>query len=173
MTGESYNRTPEGRIVVRGEPHIQVEKVLTEAAKAGMLVTCDSNDYKIKKLTSATMPIGWLAFEYTDLKFRPETYDTAYASGDTATVIAGGDFDILAIATGEASSGDDVTINAGDYLASNGDGTLKIYSPNGTVASTTATNPYPPVAVALETITIPKASGATPDTKRIVVKSLI
>lgn len=173
MVGESYNRAPEGRIVVRGEPHIQVEKKLTEAAKAGMLVTCDSNDYKIKKLAANTMPIGWLSFEYTDAKTRPADFETAYASGDIVTVIAGGNFDIYAIATGEASTGNDVTINAGDYLASNGDGTLKVYSPNGTVSSSTATNPYPPIAVALETITIPKASGATPDTKRIVVKSLI
>lgn len=164
MTGESYNRIPEGRIVVRGEPVTQVEKELTENAIAGMLVTCDGNDYKAKKATSDTMPVGWLAFEYSPISTRPSTYEEEFKTGDLVTVISGGSFDIFALVTGEASTGADVTINEGTLLVSNGDGTLVPY---------TSEAEYPPVARAMETVVIPKGTGATPNVVRITAKSLI
>ena len=159
MTGESYQVKPQATIVARGGDRVRsVEKMLTEAAKAGMLVTCDGNDYTAKKAAASTKPFGWVGFEHTDLKVRPESYETAYASGDTVAVLYGADFDIYAIATGSTSA--DTTYSAGDLLASNDDGTLKAAGSDDVV-----------VARALETITIAQASTAA--TARIMVQSLI
>ena len=159
MTGESYQVKPQGAIVARGGDRVRyAEKILTEAAKPGMLVTIDGNDYMAKKAAANTHPFGWVGFEHTDVKTRPESYETAYASGDVVAVLYGADFDIYAIATGSPSA--DVTIHAGDLLASNNDGTLKI-AESGDVA----------VARALETVTIAQASTAA--TARIMVQSRI
>ena len=76
-------------------------------------------------------------------------------------------FEVYAFVSG--SSDETVTVSIGTLLTDNGDGTLKIYNPNGTVESGTATNPLPPVAIALETLMIAAGSSA----QRIAVKSLI
>lgn len=159
MTGESYQVKPQGAIVVRNGDRVRsVEKILTEAAKPGMLVTIDGNDYKAKKAAANTKPFGWVGFEHTDVKTRPETYETAYASGDVVAVVYGADFDIYAIATGSTTAA--TTFTAGDLLASNDDGTLKAAGSDDVA-----------VARALETITIAQASTAA--TARIRVQSLI
>lgn len=184
MTGESYNVAPNGNIVVRGNPY-KVEKVLTEAVLPGHLLQIDSNDYKAKKhdgaFTSAGGVVGWAGYEQASSAVRPESYDTAYASGNVIPVLYGGSFDIYAIAIGEGSSGADVTITAGDLLTSNGDGTLKLSTLAASVtqsgetpfAVSAVTLPARPVARALETITIAKSTTETPDTQRIHVTSLV
>jgi len=184
MTGESYNAAPNGNIVVRGNPK-KVEKILTEAVVPGSLLQIDSNDYKAKlhdgSFASAAGVVGWAGYEDASPSVRPESYDTAYVSGNVIPVLFGGGFDIYAIATGEASTGSDVTITAGDLLTSNGDGTLKLSTLAVTVtqagetpfAVSAATMPARPVARALETIKIVKADDATPLTSRIHVTSLV
>lgn len=151
MTGESYNRSPVGRLVVRGEPLISAEKTLGEPAAAGMLVTCDGNDYKAKKHVAGTKPVGWIGYEDTDCKIRPTSYDTPFRSGDTVTVISGGQFELYAIATGPA------TIASGDLLTSNGDGTLKLADADEYA-----------VAIACESVTVTASA-----TGRVHVKTMI
>lgn len=160
MTGESYNVKPQGAIVVRGGDRVRyAEKMLTEAVKPGMLIAADtSNDYKAGKAASGSKIFGWAAYEHCDCKTRPGTYEDAYVSGDVVPIIYGADFDIYAIATGSTSAA--VTINAGDLLASNNDGTLKVAGSGDQI-----------VAKALETVTI--AQAATAGTARITVQSLI
>jgi len=160
MTGESYNVKPQGVIVVRGGDKVRcVEKTLTEAVKPGMLIAVDStNDYKAAKAASGSKIFGWAGYEQTDCKTRPADYETAYVSGDVAQIVYGADFDIYALATGSTTAA--VTINAGDLLASNNDGTLKVAGTGDQV-----------VAKALETITIAQATTAA--VARITVQSLI
>ncbi|HJJ32715.1 MAG TPA: hypothetical protein O0X25_04065 [Methanocorpusculum sp.] len=167
MTGETYVRRPEGKVINRGEPLIVTDKVLTAAAVAGSLMIADGNDYKTKKSDGSRMPAGWLSFEHTDYKFRPTSLDSSFVAGDTVAVVAGGDFEVYAFISGSADEA--VTVSIGTLLTDNGDGTLTIYNPNGTVESGTAKNPLPPVAIALESMTIAAGSPAV----RIAVKSLI
>lgn len=171
MTGLNYETTPKGNIVNKGAENVIVnEKIISGAnVKAGMLVVLDSNDYKAKLPSDTTIPVGWAGYEQTNYANRPATIDTAYSVGDVAGIISGGGFELWAFATGSTS--ESVTITIGDYLTTNSDGTLTKYSPNGTVASTTATNPYPPVAIAKESVTIAQASTAK--VVRIHVQSLI
>ena len=156
MTGETYTRTPVGKVINRGEPLVVTEKVLTAEAKAGHLMVVDGNDYKTKKSDGTMMPAGWLSFEHTDLKFRPVSYETAFAAGDTVAVVSGGDFEVYAFATGAASTGSEIT--TGTLLYDNGDGTLTAAAADGAL----------PVARALESLSVPAA-----ETVRIAVKSLI
>jgi len=153
MTGESYTNKPVGKIINRGNPSILVEKKLTAAAKPGMLAVIDGNDYQCKPSNGTAKLVGWIGFEHTDYRFRPENYDTAYAVGDTVGIVAGGGFEVYALLTASAET----TITDGDLLADNGDGTLK-------VAGTTDTA----VAIALESKTLGQGTVS-----RIAVKSLI
>ncbi|HJJ36455.1 MAG TPA: hypothetical protein O0X27_04690 [Methanocorpusculum sp.] len=146
MTGESYTTRPVGKIITRGRPLMSAEKVLLESAKAGMLVTCDGNDYKAKKCTANTRPVGWISYEDTDYKVRPSDYETPFVSGDPVTIVNGGTFQIYALAT---AGTEPLAITIGDYLTSNDDGTLTRFVPN------TASPQYPPVAIAVESVTIP------------------
>ena len=185
MTGESYNTAPNGNIVVRGKPETKVEKILTEAVLPGHLLQIDSNDYKAKlhdgSFASGAGCIGWAGFEDASPNVRPDTYDTAYVSGNVIPVLSGGSFDIYAIAIGEAVGGAAVTITTGDLLTSNGDGTLKLSSLAVTItqsgetpfAVSAATLPARPVARALETVVIAVSTTATPNTARIHVTSLV
>jgi len=156
MTAGSYTTTPIGKIVNRGEPVINVEKKLTASAKAGMLAVTDGNDYKVKPSNGTAKPIGWIGYEHTDYKFRPADYDTAYAIWDTVGIVAGGDFEIYALVTASSA----VTINTGDILADNGDGTLKLRDP----ASSTDF----PIAMAVESKSLESGTVA-----RIAVLTLI
>ena len=167
MIGEAYVRKPEGKVINRGEPLVVTEKVLTASAVAGSLMVADGNDYKTKKSDGSRMPAGWLSYEHTDYRFRPASLEDSFAEGDTVAVVAGGNFEVYAFVSGSAD--ETVTVSIGTLLTDNGDGTLKIYNPNGTVESGTATNPLPPVAIALETLMIAAGSSA----QRIAVKSLI
>jgi len=151
MAGESYNRPPQGRIIVRGEPLYLAEKTLTESAKAGMLVAIDGNDYKAKKCTSSAKPVGWIGYEDTDCKIRPTDFETPFPTDSHVAVVAGGNFELYALATGA------LTIVAGDLLASNGDGTLTLAAAGAEA-----------VGIACESKTI--AAGAV---ERIHVKTLI
>ena len=151
MTGESYNRPPVGRIIVRGEPLFITPKDLTEPATAGMLVAIDGNDYTAKKCTSGAKPLGWIGYEDTDHKIRPTDYETPFRTGDHVSIVSGGNFELYALATGS------LTLVAGDLLASNGDGTL-----------TAASTGVQAVAIACESKTIAAGTVA-----RIHVKTLI
>jgi len=153
MTGESYTRKPVGKIINRGEPTVVTEKKLTAAAKPGMLAVTDGSDYKCKPSNGTAKPVGWIGYEHTDYRFRPADYDTAYAIWDTVGIVAGGGFEIYAIITASAET----AVNAGDLLADNGDGTLKVAG-----ASDTA------VAAALESKILDSGTVA-----RIAVKSFI
>jgi len=153
MIGESYTTKPVGKIINRGKPSILVEKKLTAAAKPGMLAVIDENDYQCKPSNGTGKPVGWISYEHTDYRFRPEDYDTAYAAGDTVGIVAGGGFEVYALLTASAET----TITNGDLLADNGNGTLK-------AAGTTDTA----VAIALESMTVGQGTVS-----RIAVKSLI
>jgi len=150
MVGENYTRVPVGKLVNRGEPVIQTEKILTATAKAGMLAVIDGNDYKCKPSDGTNKPVGFIGYEQTDYKFRPSDYETAFVAGNVVMVLAGGNFEIYAPVAASQ------TIALGDNLADNGNGMLK-----KACASDVA------VAVALETKTTTAAG------ERVAVKSLI
>jgi len=156
MAGTSYTIPPTGKIVNRGDPLINVEKVLTAVAKPGMLAVIDGNDYKVKPSNGTAKPVGWIGYEHTDYRFRPEDFEKSYGIGDTVAVLAGGDFEIYAL----ISSSTEVTVNTGDILSDKGDGTLKI-------RDATSSTDYP-IAMALETKTLGQGTVS-----RIAVKSLI
>ena len=120
MVGENYTRVPVAKLVNRGEPVIQTEKILTATAKAGMLAVIDGNDYKCKPSNGIDIPVGFIGYEQTDLKYRPSDYETAFVTGNVVMVLAGGNFEIYApVAAAQ-------TIALGTKLADNGDGMLKV-----------------------------------------------
>jgi len=161
MTGESYNRAPVAVTVTRGNPIVQVEKILTAAAKPGHLMQIDGNDYKTKKQASGYEPCGWLSYENTNLKTRKETPDDAYASGDVVGIVAGGNFELYAHITCGTTA--DLSVSIGDKLIGNNDGTLRPW--------VAGTDTGAPVAVALESLTVTHGTSAI--VKRIHVLSLI
>lgn len=154
MTGESYNRVPTGKIITRGEPLINVEKILTAAAKPGMLVEIDGNDYKCKPATADSKPAGWISYEHTPYNSRPDNYETELVAGDVVSVVSGGNFVIYTLVTGGSS---ETTINIGDHLKSKGDGTLEASADAGDE-----------VAIAAESVTISASTVV-----RLHVRSLI
>ncbi|HJJ36350.1 MAG TPA: hypothetical protein O0X27_04130 [Methanocorpusculum sp.] len=144
MTGESYNVRPVGKIVVRGTPIMQAEKVLDEGAVAGMLVAVNGNDYHVKKCTAAANPCGWISFEHTDYKVRPSAYETPFLQNDTVTVVSGGSFEIYALASAGESA--PLSITEGDPL---------VPADGGYLTACTAGSSVRPVALAAESVTVP------------------
>jgi len=150
MTGENYTRVPTGKLVNRGEPVIQTEKILTATAKAGMLAVIDGNDYKCKPSDGTGIPVGFIGYEQTDYKYRPMDYETAYVAGNVVMVLAGGNFEIYAPVAASQ------TVTIGTKLADNGNGMLKVAGSTDKV-----------VAMALESKTTTAAG------ERVAVESLI
>lgn len=152
---DNQHPIPTGVVVTRGNPVCKYERALSASAKAGMLVVFDTNDYTVKKSDGTGIPYGWLGYELTPGECKPDTLDTAYNAGDIASVVAGGNFEIYAIATGEATTGS--TIVPGTRMADAGDGTITVAGEGDEV-----------IAIAQESATI-----AADATSRIHVISLI
>ncbi len=173
---DNQHTAPNGLIVTRGDPICKYERVLSAAAKPGMLVVYDSNDYTCKKSDGSGSPYGWLGYERSPLETRPDTLDTEYASGDVASIVAGGSFEIYALTTGSTTA--EVVIYPGTPMADNGDGTLKIAS--GASVEQSESSPYTVtltqadriVAIAQEYKSIPANSTAA-GVVRLHVLSLI
>lgn len=106
--------TPTGKIVVRGEAPIKIEKNIGTVANCypGRLVIKETTDYDVAVADGVSPPIGFLGYEDTNENERPATKGTIYVVEDKAMVLAGGGFAIL----GKLAAGFAVTM--GDLLLS-------------------------------------------------------
>lgn len=112
------NVKPVNRVVIAGEPDSRQYKVggtVTEM-KPGRLVTTGTNDDDIIIGSTTLPPMGFLGYEQTHANYKPDSVDTAYASGDWASVLNGPI--IINAYVSEA-------INKGDLLCPDADGKLR------------------------------------------------
>lgn len=152
MADVGYGPKPSNSILVAGYPLIQILKVETATNMyPGRLVKKGTNDDDIVVNTAAGAAIGWLGYEQTIKKYRPDDVDTIYAVNDQAAVLHGGGFVIV----GRLASGQ--SVSKGDRLMAAANGELS----GGTVGTDEI------VAIAEETV---DASAAAKD---IMVRSLI
>lgn len=88
--------TPTGRIVVRGDPPVKIEKNIGTVANCypGRLVVKEATDFDVKVADGISPPIGFLSFEHSSENDRPATMDTIYELDDNAVVVKGGGFAI-------------------------------------------------------------------------------
>jgi len=98
MAGETGYNTPTGKVVVRGTPHEILEKEVETATnvKPGRLVKKGTTEAEIKVMDGISTPVGWVGWEQASPEFRQEAIGTAYTVNDTAPVLRGGPFVILA-----------------------------------------------------------------------------
>lgn len=176
MTDVGYGPKPTNKIIVAGQPLIQILKVETATNMyPGRLVKKGTNDDDIVVGTAASAVIGWLGYENTIKKHRPATVDTIYAGDEQAAVLSGGNFVIV----GRLASGQNVSKGARLVSAANGELTAASAAaiPSGTT-TVTSTSAQPTVAGQLSSQDIVvaiaeesvDASGAAAD---IMVRSLI
>lgn len=156
---DNQHTAPNGVVVTRGDPVLKYERALSAAAKAGMLVVYDSNDYTCKPSDGTGKPYGWVGYERSPIETRPDTIDTEYASGDVASIVGGGSFEIYAIMTGSTTA--ETVVYPGTPMADNGDGTLKVAGSTDRI-----------IAIAQEYKSIP-ANEEAAATTRVHVLSLI
>jgi hypothetical protein len=145
MVDTGYS-TPTGKIIVRGEAPIKIEKNVGVAANMypGRLVVKEATDYDVKVADGVLPPIGFLAYEDTNENDRPATKATIYELDHKAMVVKGGGYSIL----GKFAAGFGA-VNEGDKLFSwsagrvapgiliNGNPALKVdFSQNATVKDT-------------------------------------
>ncbi|MCK5013778.1 MAG: hypothetical protein KAS66_08150 [Candidatus Omnitrophica bacterium] len=119
----SWQKTrPVNRVVLSGQPDEKIGKVggtVTEM-KPGRLVAKGTNDDDIIIGTTLLSPTGWLGYEQTNAYYKPASVDTAYASGDWATLI-NGPMVLNAYVEGAVVNG--------DLLCPGSDGKLRKYYP--------------------------------------------
>lgn len=119
----SWQRTrPANRVVLAGQPDELMAKVggtVTEM-KPGRLVTKGTNDDDIIINSKTTTPTGFLGYEQTNAYYKPDDVDTAYASGDWATLING-----PMVLNGYVSG----AVAKGDLLCGDDDGKVRKYYP--------------------------------------------
>lgn len=96
-----YGPVPVNEILVAGQPLIQILKIKTaDNCYPGRLVMKDTTDGQIK-VSDATQFIGWLGYEQTIKKYRPDTVDDIYEANDHVAVLNGCHFVIVgSLATG-------------------------------------------------------------------------
>lgn len=150
---------PNNKIVAYGTPKIEIERNVGTATEMypGRVVIKGSTDYDVVVATAnAVAPIGWLGYETCNPNYKPaDTTSATYAVGDKVPVLGGGGFIIVGtLATSQ-------TIVKGDQLVCAANGQL---AKKDTAA---ATNDYPVVAIAEESVT------TTASTAPIMVRSLI
>jgi hypothetical protein len=87
--------TPSGKIVVRGDPPIKIEKNVETATNVypGRLLIKGTTDYDVAVGNGIAAPIGWAGFEHSYSK--KDSKATIYAASDKITVLRGGGFSIL------------------------------------------------------------------------------
>jgi hypothetical protein len=87
---------PAGKIVVRGEPPIRINKNIGVATEMypGRLTVRELTDYDIKVGDGILPPIGFLEFERSPLSTRPANIDSIYTVDTEAAVIKGGGYAI-------------------------------------------------------------------------------
>lgn len=107
MTDVGYGPKPTNKIVVAGEPLVQILKVETATnVYPGRLVKKGTNDDDIVVGTSSTV-VGWAGYERTIKKYRPATVDTIHTINSQIPVLHGGHFVIVGSwAGGTCSKGD-------------------------------------------------------------------
>ena len=122
----SWQRTkPVNRILLAGQPDELIGKVggtVTEM-KPGRLVAKGTNDDDIVIGSKILSPAAFLGYEQTNNYYKPTDVDTAYASGDIATILNG-----AMVINGYVSE----AVNKGDLLCGDDDGKLRKYYP-GTI----------------------------------------
>jgi hypothetical protein len=87
--------TPSGKIVVRGDAPIKIEKNVETAANVypGRLLAKGTTDHDIKVADGVSAPIGWAGYE--DSYSKKDAKTTIYAASDKITALRGGGFSIL------------------------------------------------------------------------------
>jgi hypothetical protein len=87
---------PTGRLVVKGGPARGVERIIETVTNMypGRLVIRGSTDNGIKVADGTAAPVGFLAYEQTQLPARPQTLTTIFQVTDSVDVISGGGFTI-------------------------------------------------------------------------------
>jgi hypothetical protein len=103
--------TPTGKIVVRGDFPIKIEKNVGVAANMypGRLVIKESTDYDVKVADGVSKPEGFIGYEDTAENYRPATKATIQVIEDKIAVLRGGGAAILgklAAGFGAVSVGD-------------------------------------------------------------------
>jgi hypothetical protein len=98
MVDTNVNPHPTNKIVVAGQPLLQVMEVETGTNMyAGRLVKKGTGDHDAVVVTAGTDDIlGWLGYEHTHKKYRPEYLTTIYTAADQAVILNGGHFRIMA-----------------------------------------------------------------------------
>ena len=98
MAGETGYNTPVGKIVVRGEPKIVLEKEVevTTNVKPGRLLKMGTTEAEVKVFDGVSAPAGWCGWEQASPEFRKEAISTAFDAADSAPLIRGSNFVILA-----------------------------------------------------------------------------
>jgi hypothetical protein len=98
MAGETGYNTPTGKIVVRGEPNIVLEKEVetTTNVKPGRLLKMGTTEAEVKVFDGVSAPAGWCGWEQASPEFKKEAISTAFDAADSAPLIRGGPFVILA-----------------------------------------------------------------------------
>jgi len=153
MVDVGYGPKPTNKIIVAGQPLLQILKVETATnVYPGRLVKKGTNDDDIVVNTALGAAIGWADYENTIKKHRPATVDTIYLINAQIAVPHGGKFIIV----GSLASGQNVS--KGDRLCAAADGELS----GGTVGT------HEIVAIAEESV---DQSGG--DSGDIMVRSLI
>ncbi len=175
MVDSCYGPKPTNKIVVAGEPLVQIMEVETAGTNMlpGRLVVKGTGDHDAAAAGAPAIKawvkvIGWLGYEHTIKKHRPATVDTVYATAAQAAVLSGGGFVIVAsLPAGQ-------TIVKGDKLIPAANGQLVIL-PNFDLNATfnnaevelELAEAKSIVAIAEESVT---SGGASAD---IMVRSLI
>jgi hypothetical protein len=93
-------------IYVAGKAPIVFEARTSSAnVQPGMLLKKGTNAFDVDVCAAGDDPIGWAAYDETDIRYKPADIDTAYAEYDLISVLAGRGFVIRGILiTGENAS---------------------------------------------------------------------
>jgi len=135
------------KIAVSVQHAPQREFTAHAALSPGHLLEMNSDGEVLKHATAAGECVRMFAKEN---ELEGETVDDAYAAGDAVQVVfpRAGDVVHARLANGQ-------TVVKGDYLSSNGDGTLKLHTGSEKASGI--------VGIALDAVDMSSSSGADPD----------
>lgn len=120
---------PTNQILVKRTPvtvddPLEVTGTVTEC-KPGRAVKRGADDYKVVIGTTGGEAIGFLGFESTFGPDRPADIDTAYASGDWASIVSGPGTILVAYGNAAITKGNRLAVGANGGLVAFDDATME------------------------------------------------
>lgn len=160
MSDPGYGPKPTNKIVVAGEPLVQILKISTVANMyPGRLVKRGATDGEIQVAAATTdAAIGWVGYEHTHKKHRPASGGAIYLDDAHVAVLGGGHFVLVArLLSGQ-------TISKGARLSAAAAGCVSAGTNDATDFR---------VAIAEESVTAACTGAGCDGTANIMVRSLI